>query len=247
MDSKARDLASQKAEAVATALKSNRSLEQIATAQGLTVMKSEPLRPGKGSGVLTSPVLLSRMFELKVGEAAKEGFPAGAGAAFFRLDEILAPKIPELTEVADEVRADFVKQSARERARQAASSLAAEARRSDLAKAAARAKVTRVETKGLVGRGQAFTEIPQSSTVEDQLFELSAGTVSPPIDTPTGVTVVRITKKESSDETALVLQRESIRDSLVAAQKDRLYSSYLQTLADRFPITRNAEALASIR
>ena len=247
MDTKARDLAGQKVEAVATALKSNRTLEQIATAQGLTVVRSEPLRLGKGSGVLTSPVLLSSVFELKAGETAKDGYPAGAGAAFIRVDEVLPPKTPEFSEVADEVRVDLVKHLARERARAAAVSLAADASRSDLVKAAGRAKATRVETKGLVGRGQAFSEIPQSSLVEDQFFELPEGVLSPPIDTPTGVAVVRITKKESSDETALVLQRESIRDSLAAAKKDRLFSSYLQTLTERFPITRNAEALASIR
>jgi hypothetical protein len=61
------------------------------------------------------------------------------------------------------------------------------------------------------------------------------------------VAIVRVIEKKSSDEAALVQQRDSIRDSLVAAKKDKLFSSYLQTLTDRFPITRNAEALAGIR
>ncbi len=246
-ESKGRELAGQKAEAVVTALKANQSLEQIATNQGLTVKKSEPLQLGKGAGVLNSPVLLSTAFELKEKETSKEGFPAGAGAAFIRLDEVLVPKIPELAEVKDEVRRDLIRHQAREKAREAAKSLAADAARTDLAKAAARAKATRMETKGLVGRGQAFTEIPQSTTLEDQAFSLEDKQLSGPLDTPTGVAIVRVIEKKTSDESALVQQRESIREGLIAAKKDRLFSSYLQTLTDRYPITQNAEALAGIR
>lgn len=246
-DSKSRALASQKAEAVAQGLKSNQTLEQIAAAQGLTVKKSEPLQPGKGAGPLTSPVLLSSVFELKAKETSKDGFPAGAGAAFVRVDEILPPKIPELAEVKDDVRKDLIRFLAREKARETAKALTADAGRTDLSKAAARAKLTRVETKGLVGRGQAFTEIPQSSVLEDLAFELAEKELSAPLDIPSGVAVVRVLEKKTSDETALAQQRESIREALVAAKKDRLFSSYLQTLTDRYPISRNAEALASLR
>ena len=246
-DSKSRDLASQKAEAVAQALKANQTLEQVATAQGLAVKKSEPLQLGKGSGVLTSPVLLSQAFELKAKETSKDGFPAGSGAAFIRLDEILPTKTPELSEVKDEVKKDLIRVMAREKARETAKALVADAERTDMAKAAIKAKLTRVETKGLVGRGQAFTEIPQSSLLEDQVFDLGEKKLSSPLDTPSGVAIARVLEKKSSDETALVQQRDSIRESLVSAKKDRLFSSYLQTLTDRYPISRNAQALAALR
>lgn len=246
-DTKARELASQKAEAMAAALKSNQTLEEAASAQGLTVKKSEPLMLGKGSGVLTSPVLLSEAFELKAKETSKDGFQAGAGAAFIRVDEIMPPKTPEFAEVKEDVRQDLVRFEAREKARAAARALAADSARSSLKQAAERAKFTWAETKGLVGRGQAFTEIPQSATFEDNVFALPEKTISSPIDTTTGVAVVRVLEKKSSDETALVMQRDAIRKSLVEAKKDRLFSSYLQTLSDRYPITHNAEALASIR
>lgn len=246
-DSKSQEMASQKAEAVAAALKANQSLEQIATAQSLTVRKSEPIQPGKGAGALTSPVLVSRAFELKPKETSKDGFPAGAGAAFIRLDEVLPPKTPELAEVKAEVRTDLVKALAREQARAAARALAADAARTDLAKAAVKAKATRQETKGLVSRGQAFTEIPQGSAVEDAVFGLPEKKISDPIDSAAGVTVARVIEKKASDETAQVQQRDAVRESLLAEKKDRLFNSYLQTLTERYPVTRNAEALAAIR
>ena len=246
-DTKSRELAAQKADTIAAAVKGNQSLEQIATAQGLTVKKSEPIQLGKGGGVLTNPYLLSSAFELKAKETSKDGFPAGAGAAFIRVEEILEPKIPTLAEVKEDVRLDLIRHLAREKAREAAKALAADASRTDLAKAAARAKATRVESKGLVGRGQAFSEVPQNSVLEDQAFALPEKQISGPLDTPSGVAIVRVIEKKVSDESALVQQRESIRANLIAAQKDRLYSSYLQTLTERYPITRNAEALASTR
>ena len=246
-DSKSRELASQKAEAVAAGLKGDQTLEQIATAQGLVVKKSEPLQLGKGAGVLTSPVLLSRAFELKAKETSKDGFQAAAGAAFIRVDDILPPKTPELNEVREEVKKDLIKVMALEKAREAARALAADAERTDLSRAAAKAKMARVETKGLVGRGQAFTEIPQSSLLEDQVFDLPEKKLSAPLETSAGVAIARVLEKKTSDEAALVQQRESIREALVAAKKDRLFSSYLQALTDRYPISRNAEALASLR
>jgi peptidyl-prolyl cis-trans isomerase D len=246
-DSKSRELASQKAEAAASAIKAGQTLEQAATAQGLKVAKSEPLELGKGAGVLTSPLLLSNAFELKLMETSKDGFQAGAGAAFIRLEEIQPSRAAELPEVKDEVRKDLVRFIAREKAREAARALVADAERSDLSKAATRAKLTRSETKGLVGRGQAFTEIPQSAVLEDQVFDLPEKKISAPIDTPTGVAVIRMIEKKTSDEAALVTQRQSIRESLIAAKKDRLFSSYLQALADRYAVTRNADVLASLR
>jgi peptidyl-prolyl cis-trans isomerase D len=246
-DSKARDLASKQAEEVAESLKANQSLEQIGAKHGLVVKKSEPLQIGRGAGVINSPLLLSRAFELAAGETSKDGLPAGAGAAFFRVDDVLAPKIPDLAEVKQDVRQDLIRHLAREKARAAARALAADAARSDLAAAATRAKQTRVESQGLVGRGQAFAQIPQSAALEDQAFALPEKRISDPLDTPSGVAIVRVIEKKVSDEAALVQQRASIRASLSAAKKDRLYSSYLQTLTERYPITRNTEVLASIR
>jgi len=246
-DTKARDLASQKAEAVIESLKSGQTLEQIASAQGLTVKKSEPLQLGKGAGVLTSPMLLSRAFELKEKETSKDGFQAGAGAAFIRLDQIQAPKIPDFAEVKEEVRQDLIKASAREKARQAARALLSDAAKTDLTRAASRAKLKRVETKGLVGREQVFSEISPKGNLEAEAFSLPEKQLSDPIDVPGGVVVVRLIEKQTSDESALVQQKDSIRQSLIAAKKDRLFSSYLQKLTERVPITRNAEAMAAIR
>lgn len=246
-DQKSREMASQKAEAVAEAVKANRPLEQIATEQGLTVKKSEPLQLGRGAGPLTSPLLLSRAFELKVKDMAKEAFPAGNGAAFIRLEQVLEAKVPELAEVKDDVKKDLISYLAREKARSEAKALIAEAQRTDLGKAAARAKYTRSETKGLVGRGQAFTDVPQGTLLEEQAFAVTEQKFSDPLDVPAGVAVVHVMEKKSSDDAALALQRDSIKNSLVAAKKDKLFSAYLQTLTDRYPVTQNAEALAALR
>ena len=244
---RSREMASQKAEAVNKALTAGQSLEQAATAQGLTVKKSEPLQLGKGSGVLSSPVLLSRVFEMKAKETEKDGFPAGAGAAFLRLDEILAPKAADLAEVKDDARKDLVNSLGRNKAREAARALLADASRSDLKKAAEKAKATFGETKSLVGRSQAFSQIPQGAQIEAAAFQVAEKSFSDPLDTPSGVAVVRVLEKKVGDPAALAQQSESIKESLLNTKRDQMFSSYLQTLTDRYPVTRNTEALGAVR
>ena len=244
---KARELASQKAASVAAAIQSGQTLEQVATAQALTVKKSPPLQLGKGADVLTNPNLLSSAFELKAGETGKEGFPAGSGVAFFRVDEILPAKVPELGEVKDDVRKDLLERTARDEARAALKALAENAGRVGLDKAATQAKATRSETKGLIGHGQPFPGIPSSSVFEERVFASPEKTFTDPIDLPNGVALARVIERKDIDKDALAQQREAIRTAVISARKDQFFGSYLQTLKDRFPINENAEALAGIR
>jgi peptidyl-prolyl cis-trans isomerase D len=246
-DTRAREMAGQKAEAVGKALESNRSLEQIATAEGLSVKKSEPLQLGRGAGVLSNPALLSKVFSLKPKETDKDAHPAGQGLAFVRLEEVLPPKTPELAEVKDEVRRDAIDARAREQARGTAAALIADARRTDLKKAAERAKATFGETKNLVGRGQALASVPQGAVVEEKVFALGEKTLSDPIDAPAGVLVARVIEKKVGDPTAREQQAASIRESLLDTKRERLFSAYLQSLMERYPVATNAGALENLR
>ena len=246
-DTRSREMAGQKAEAVAKALESSRSLEQIATAEGLSVKKSEPLQLGRGTGALANPALLSKVFALKPKETEKDALPAGQGLAFVRLEEVQAPKIPELAEVKEDVRKDLVDSRAREQSRAAAAALVADARRTDLKAAATRAKATFGETKSLVARGQALTSVPQGSVVEDKIFALSEKALSDPIDAPSGVLVARVLEKKAGDAAALQQQSPTIKESLLNAKRDRVFSAYLQTLMERYPVTTNASAIENLR
>ena len=72
-------LVSDKAEAVAAALREGRSLEEAAREQGFTVQKSAPLGRSDVKPPLGSPALMARAFELKKGEAAHDPSPRATG------------------------------------------------------------------------------------------------------------------------------------------------------------------------
>jgi peptidyl-prolyl cis-trans isomerase D len=246
-DTKSRQAASTQTEAILTALNAGRTIEQAAAEQSLAVQKSEPLAPGRGAAPLFDPGLLAKTFELQAGQTAKEAFPAGAGAAFIRVDEILPSNIPDFAEVKEDARRDASRTKARERARALAQRVADQARTVGLDRAARAEKLTRKQTDGLLGRGQVFTDIPSAEAFESRAFALDVNAVSDPIETPAGFAVVRLIEKKTSDRAALEVQRETLRESIAATRRQQLFESYMRTLADRYPVERNAAAIARLR
>lgn len=246
-DSKARQMATEQATRIAEGIAAGRTLEALAQDQGLPVQKSEPVAPGAGAAPLFDPGLLAAAFELKVGQTAKGAYPAGSGAAFFRVDEVLPSKIPELSEVRDRVRRDAMKSKARDRARGVAGRVAAAAKGSTLARAAAAEKLERRESGGLLARAQAFPGVPGSEAFETAAFALEVGVVSDPIETPTGFAVVRLVEKKTSDRAAFEAQKDSLREALAQQRKQEFFQSYMQALVDRYPVERNAQAMARLR
>jgi peptidyl-prolyl cis-trans isomerase D len=120
-DEKMSDLGDEKSQAIATALAGGKSLAEAASAEGLEVQQSEPFARDETPPALSSPTLVSRVFEMETGAVEEEGFSVPQGAVFVALDEIQPSRLPELDEVRDEVHDDLVE----ERARAAARDLAA--------------------------------------------------------------------------------------------------------------------------
>src|SRR6185436_15719648 len=154
--------------------------------QGLTVQKSAPLRRGEGAPPLTAPALLARLFEMKRAEIESEPFPAGSGYAFVALDEVQAPRLPELKEVQDRVKADVVLEKALDKARTRAEDLRSRAASEGLDKAATALGLVRKETSGLVSRGQPFGDLGTVAAIDDAAFTLAPNTLSEPVRLPRG-------------------------------------------------------------
>lgn len=245
-DTKSREMASQVARSVDAAVKGGKTLEQIAADQSLTVAKSEPLTASKGMAPLLDPSLLAKAFELAKGETSKEAFQAAGGAVFVRLDEILAPKIPELSEVKEDVRRDALKSKVRDRARAVAERVASAAKTTGLQRAAAAEKLTRKESQGQLPRGQVFADIQGADAFEKKAFALSPGSIEA-IETPTGFAVVNLLEKKTSDKSALDAQRDELRETIAQTRKQQLFQSYMQSIRDRYPVVRNDAAFARLR
>jgi peptidyl-prolyl cis-trans isomerase D len=243
---RARALAEQKAEALSAALARGRSLADAAKEQGLTLAKSAPFARGEPPAPLASARLVARAFELTPGEVAKEAFALPQGFACVALSEVQAPRIPELKEVQDAVKADVVAEKARERARALAAELRARAEKAGLEKAAAGLALVRKETPSLVGRGQPLGELGSSAALDEAAFALPEKTLSDPIPVKAGFAVLRALEKKAFDASAFEKQKDALAASLRAEKQNQLFQSFLDEARKRVSVERNGDAFKRV-
>jgi peptidyl-prolyl cis-trans isomerase D len=242
LERKLGELGDEKAQAVSDALTRGKSLEEAAKVQGLSVRKSAAFARGETPPVVSSPMLVARVFALKQGEVEKEAYPLPQGAAFFALAEIVPAHPPKLEEVHDKVRDDIVLETAFEQARSLAASLKAKAETAGLDKAAAAAGLVRKETPPLTGRGQPLGELGTGLVLDEVAFSLPEKTLSDPVRTASGWAVLRVLEKKTADPAKLGREREQVGASLREQKRSELFRAFLLEARERYQITRNPKA-----
>jgi peptidyl-prolyl cis-trans isomerase D len=235
-------LAGQKSEALAGLLGKGRKLEDAAKEEGLTVQKSPAFARGTPPPPLTSPMLATRAFEMKVGDVEKEGFALPRGAAFISLAEIQPDHLPELKDVQDKVRTELVEERAFERAKAAAEDVKTRAAATTLDKAATAAGLVRKETPSLTGRDQPLGDLGTSGALETVAFSIPAKTLSDPVRVPAGYAIIRVLERKEFDPAEFAKQKASIASSLRQQRKNELFQAYLNQARDRVAIERFPEA-----
>jgi peptidyl-prolyl cis-trans isomerase D len=246
LSQRAEALSNEKVEAVAEALRRGKVLETAARESGFTVAKSAPFSSGEGTPPLTSPALVARAFKLKAGEVEKEPFPVPRGMAFIALAEIKAPRIPELAEVKEKVKADLVEEGAFAKAREAAALLRARAEREGLEKAALAEKLVRKETPSLVGRGQPIGDLGSGAALDEAAFALPEKAFSEPVRTSSGYAILRVIEKKPFDPVAFEAQKATLLASLRSEKKNQLFQAYMTEARQRFTIERHPEAMKRV-
>jgi parvulin-like peptidyl-prolyl isomerase len=239
-------LVQEKADATATAIRAGRSLEEAAREQGFTVQKSTPLARSDVQPPLANPALLARAFELKKGEAAPDPLPVANGYALISVDEIQPPRMPDLKEVQDKVRADVIGEKAFARSRAIAADLRARAQEAGLEKAAGALGQVRKQSDALVPRGQSIGDLGAGAAVETVVYALPVGGLSEPVRTPAGWAVVRVLEKKDYDPVAFEKDKAALIASLVDERRGRLFQAYMQEARKRFPVQRRPDALRRV-
>ena len=241
-DRKMSQLGEQKAQAIADALGRGKSLEEAAKAQGLSVKKSEPFARADTPAALASSTLVARAFQMKKGDTEKEGFAVPQGAVFVSLADVQAPRLPELKDVHDKVRADIVEERAFEQAKALAAAVRAKAETTGLEKAATASGLVRKETPALVSRGQALADLGTGQALEEAAFSLPQGALGEPVRTSAGYAVLRVLEKKSADPAELARQKPTLAAQLRDQKRQELFRAYIVAARERYAITRNATA-----
>ena len=191
-------------------------LDKTAVAHHLELVTTPSVAAGGTIAALPDgSQLISKAFQAKQGDPAQYA-PTGEGYAIFQVTGIEAAHAPAFadwkTHVLDDYRNDQLPALLNQKTRELADKAKAS---NDLAKAAKEAGAT-VKTSDLVGQSGQVPDVGDVGQVAPQLFDLSAGSVSGPINTGrTGVVAKLVDKKAPTDaeiQANFDRTRDQIRD-----------------------------------
>ena len=220
-------------------------LEDVAEQYGLTVEVSPLFAQETGFGEFTAVDLTNRVFTLGSGRVA-EPIRVRRGYLVFRVDEIVAPHVPELESVIAEVRSDVVGQRAAERAAARAQEYAERlAAGAELAVIAPEAGTT-VESSELVAREDVVAALGSAPALMQAAFQLAAGQAGGPVELDDRFVVFRVAEHVQPDWGAFAEQKEQLREQQAVERRNRLFEAYLQSLRESYSVTVDQAVIDTI-
>jgi len=238
------------AESIAKSLeattKTPADLDRVATERGLSVVETgliasdEPVQ-----GIGAQPELSSRVFAMKEGEVTP-ALRVATGWVFATVTGRQDSHVPQLAEVKARVADDVRQDKAAEMARQRAAAIANDLKTAKDFTAAAKRAGLDVKTTELVARGSAIPDLGISEAVDAAAFALPQGGVSDAISTPTGTAVIRVVEKVGVTDAEVASGKDTLRDELVNARRDKFFGAYMQKAKSGLKINILQDTLARI-
>jgi peptidyl-prolyl cis-trans isomerase D len=233
-------------QALAAQIKTPADMEAAARAQGLTVQETgffaanEPIL-----SVGAAPEMTGTAFSLNVGEVSG-AIRTGRGFVIETVTEKRDAYIPKLDEVKDQVRDAVVTQKALAMSKQKAEEVAAKLKAaSDFDKAAKAENLTPTTTE-FVAQDGSIADIGPAADVVAKALTLPVGTVSDPIQTPTGTAIVKVVEKQQTSDTDLANAKDGFREEMLAERRNRLFGAYMVKAKQKMRIQINNDALARV-
>ncbi len=243
---RAQRLADTRAAEAAKEIKTPADLDKVAKARGWKVEETGYFAADEPILALgASPQVSAQMFDLQEGGVSAP-LRVGRGYAIAALAGRQEPAIPKLDEVKDRVRNDVLREKAVKAASERAASVAATLKSAADFAAAAKKAGFDAKSSELVARGAALPEIGVNAQVEKAAFALAAGTVSDPIVTADGTTVVKVLERQAVKPDEMAASRESVRQDLLGERRTEFFNAYMEKARQRMNIEFNREVLDSI-
>ncbi len=240
---KAQKAADGLADQLAKELKTPQDLDKAAASRGWKVeetgffTREEPLLSLGGS-----PQVSAEIFQLGNNEVSGP-LRVGRGYAFAALSGREDPKIPTLDVVKDKVRDDVIKEKASKLASEKAITLSAALKTATDFVAAAKKAGVEAKTSDLIARGTALPDVGVNATVEKAAFALAVGTVSEPIATLDGTTILKLVERKDVTPSDAAGARETIRQDLLGQRRNQFFSAYMIKARQKMKIQLNREAI----
>jgi peptidyl-prolyl cis-trans isomerase D len=209
-------------------------LQKTAEAHHLQLVTTPPIN---AQGVIPAlpdgTQLISRAFESKQGDPAQSA-PTGEGDAIFQVSGIKPAHAPSFADWKSHVADDYRNEQAPVLLSQKTAELAAKAKaENDLAKAAKEVGAT-VKTSDLVGPTGQVPDLGAVGQVAPQLFDMTPGTISGPINASrTGVVAKLIDKQEpGADEMAKNL--DQTRDQILEQKRQEVFEVFANNVINQY-------------
>jgi peptidyl-prolyl cis-trans isomerase D len=209
-------------------------LEKTAAAHHLEVATT-PLVGARGviSAFADSSQILGRAFESKQGDPPQYA-TTGEGYAIFQVTGVAPAHAPAFADwksrVADDYREQVLPTMLSLKTQQLANKAKAEG---DLAKAAKETGAT-FKTSELVGESGQVPDVGQIGQVAPQLFDLSLGNISGPINTGRTGVVAKLTDKQEPGADEIAKNFDQFKDQMLQQRRGDAFNIFLSTLMDEY-------------
>jgi peptidyl-prolyl cis-trans isomerase D len=210
-----------------TAEADKNGLEKTAAAHHLDVVTTEPVgKAGVIPALPDSTQLLTKAFAAKQGDPPQWA-PTGEGYAIFQVTGIAPAHAPTFADWKSHVLEDYRDEQLPALLSQKTKELADMAKAmNDLAKAA-KAEGATVKTSDLVGTTGQVPDFGEVGQVARQLFDMSVGTISGPINTERTGVVARIDEKQEPSADEIAKNFDQTKDQLLDQRRQDAFSVFM--------------------
>jgi peptidyl-prolyl cis-trans isomerase D len=205
-------------------------LEKTATAHHLEVVTTDPVaHDGVIAALPDGAQILSKAFAAKQGDPPQSA-PTGEGYAVFQVTGIVPAHAPAFADWKSHVLDDYRQEQLPVLLSQKTKELSDQAKATnDLAKAAKAVGAT-VKTSDLVGESGQVPDFGEVGQVAPQLFDMSVGAISGPIDAGRTGVVVKIDDKQEPSADEIAKNLDQTRDELLDQRRNEAFSVFVSSV-----------------
>jgi peptidyl-prolyl cis-trans isomerase D len=202
-------------------------LEKTAAAHHLELVNSEPVgRDGVIAALPDSSQLLAKAFQAKQGDPPQSA-PTGEGYAIFQVTGVMAAHAPSFADWKTHVLDDYRDEQLPALLAQKTAELASKAKAmNDLGKAAKAVGAT-VKTSDLVGGSGQVPDFGEVAQVAPQLFDMTVGSISGPINAGRTGVVVKILDKQEPTADEIAKNFDQTRDQVLDQKRNEAFSVFM--------------------
>jgi peptidyl-prolyl cis-trans isomerase D len=209
-------------------------LEKTAAAHHLEVVSTPPVgRDGVVAGLPDSSQLLTRAFASKQGDPPQSA-TTGEGYAIFQVTGISPAHAPTFADWKSHVLDDYRDEQLPGLLSRKTGELSERAKTENSLAQAAKEMGVSVKSSDLIGLDGQVPDVGQVAQVAPQLFDMSVGNISGPINAQrTGVVAKIVDKKEAAPD-EIQKNFDSTKDQLLRAHQDEAFSVFMSGVLDYY-------------